>query len=308
MSTHGSRRTLRLLGALVGLMLIGAAVVAIVTRQDAARGLIGNAANAPAWMFVALIGAVAITPILTATNFWILTRRYGTVHPSEMGALIAAAWLLNYLPLWPGMVSRVTYHRVVNRIAVKDSAKVILEAGALSGIAAALLVILLLTVAAPLGWAGWGGAGIGASGAFVCCLLAFVMHRSTRWPHAWRYLAVVSVRTVELGVWALRFALSAAILGEPVSPVAALTVASLVQIALLVPIAPNGLGVREWAVGFAAGVFAMGMTTQTGLGIALLDRGAEVLVAVPLGLIGALWIARRRRALGVNDSADADSS
>lgn len=308
MSTHGSRRTLRLLGAAVGLLLIGAAVVAIVTRQDAARGLIDSAAKAPTWMFVALMGAVAITPLLTAANFWILTRRYGTVCPSEMGALIAAAWLLNYLPLWPGMVSRVTYHRVVNRIAVKDSAKVILEAGALSGIAAALLAILLFTVAAPLGWSGWDGAGIGGGGALFCALLALVMHRSSRRPHAWRYLAVVSVRTVELGVWALRFALGAAILGEPVSPVAALTVASLVQIALLVPIAPNGLGVREWAVGFAAGVFAMGMTTQSGLGIALLDRGAEVLVAVPLGLIGAMWIARRRRKFAVGESADADGA
>jgi len=303
-----SRRTLRVVGAAVGLLLIAAALSAILTRQDATSSLLDHAQRAPAWMFFALIGTVAVTPLLTATNFFLLTRRYGRVTWVEMNALILGAWLLNYLPLWPGMVSRVTYHRVVNRIALKDSAKVIVEAGVLSGISAGILAVLLIAVATPLGLTGWAGIAVGASGAIASAAVAAALFGSERKPHVWRYFAVLSIRSVELGVWALRFALAATIVGGTISPVAALTVAALVQIAVLLPIAPNGLGVREWAVGFAASVFAIGMTTQTGLAAGLLDRGAEVLVAVPLGLAGAMWIARRQRRMGAGRSADADGA
>lgn len=299
-----NRRTIRVVGALVGVLLIVAAMTALASRQDAMRSVLDSVRDAPLWMFAALAGSVAASPLLTAAVFYLLTRRYGSVTKREMGALILTAWLLNYLPLWPGMVSRVAYHRVVNQIPVRSSARVIVEAGVLSAIAAALLAVLLLGVALPFGLSGWSAIAVGASGALVSAVVAGAMLMSAKPIEAWRYLAVVSVRTVELGVWALRYALAAAIVGAEVSPLLALTIAALVQIAVLVPIAPNGLGVREWAVGLSASVFAAGISAETGLAIGLLDRGAEVLVAVPLGLLAAAWLARRRRQLGPSTDPD----
>jgi hypothetical protein len=299
-----NRRTIRVAGALIGVLLIVAAITAVASRQDAMRSVLDSVRDAPLWMFAALAGSVAASPLLTAAVFYLLTRRYGTVTKGEMGALILTAWLLNYLPLWPGMVSRVAYHRVVNQIPVRASARVIVEAGVLSAIAAGLLAVLLLGVALPLGLSGWSAIAVGASGALVSAVVAGALLMSARPPEVWRYLAVIGVRTVELGVWALRYVLAAAIVGAEVSPLMALTIAALVQIAVLVPIAPNGLGVREWAVGLSASVFAAGISAETGLAIGLLDRGAEVLVAVPLGLLAAAWLARRRRQLGASTDPD----
>lgn len=303
-----SRRTLRIMGMVLGVLLLAAAISAIVSRREATRSLFENALQAPLWMFIALLLSVALTPLLTATIFFLLTRRYGKVAWSEMNSLILAAWLLNYLPLWPGMVSRLAYHRAVNRIAVRDSARVIIEAGVLSAVAAGLLALLLLGVARPLGLTGWDAIAIGASGAIGSAAVAACIARSRRRPHAWRYFAVLSIRTVELGVWSLRYMLAFTIVGGEISPAAALTIAALVQIAVLVPIAPNGLGVREWAVGISASVFALGITTEAGLAAGLVDRGAEVMVAVPLGLLAALSLARRRKKLGLADSPDPNSA
>ncbi|MFI4854907.1 MAG: lysylphosphatidylglycerol synthase domain-containing protein [Phycisphaerales bacterium JB065] len=303
-----SQRAVRIRGAFLGLLLLAAAVAAIVSRRSATERVSDAFLNAPTWMFMALALSVAITPLLTAAVFWILTRRYGRVGFGEMGSLILAAWLLNYLPLWPGMFSRVAYHRLVNGIPVRDSARVIVQAGAVSGIAAGLVGVLVLAVALPLGITGWSAATVGVSGGMICAALALVTCRSAKMPHMWRYFGTTAVRTLELSVWALRYALAVRIVGGEVSADGALTIAALVQIAVLLPIAPNGIGVREWAVGIAASGFAIGIAAETGLAAGLLDRGMEVLVAVPLGLMAAGWLARRRKQLGVEISADPNAA
>jgi hypothetical protein len=142
------------------------------------------------------------------------------------------------------------------------------------------------------------------SGAGLSVVIAMLIAHSARRPHAWRYFAVLSIRTIELGVWGLRYAIGATIVGAEISPSGALTIAALVQIAVLAPIAPNGLGVREWAVGISASVFAIGISAEAGLAIGLLDRGMEVLVAVPLGLVAGAWLARKRRQLRLSGDMD----
>lgn len=303
-----SHRTARIVGAFLGLLLLAAAVAAIASRRSAAEQALGALVDAPTWMFFALAFSVAITPLLTATVFWILTRRYGRVGFGEMWSLILTAWLLNYLPLWPGMFSRVAYHRLVNGIPVRDSARVIVQAGVLTGISSALIGVLVLAVALPLGLTGWSAAVVGVSGGLVCAALALLTCRSQKMPLACRYLGATAIRTLELSVWALRYALAVRLVGGEVSADGALTIAALVQIAMLLPIAPNGIGVREWAVGIAAGGFAVGIASETGLAAGLLDRGMEVLIAVPLGLMAAGWLARRRNRLREEGSVDPNAA
>jgi uncharacterized membrane protein YbhN (UPF0104 family) len=305
--SKATRRTVRIAGAIVGLLLLGAAITAIASRGDALREVAGSIRHAPPLAFVALALSILITPFLTAANFYVLTRRYGTVTLTEMNSLILAAWLLNYLPLWPGMMTRVAYHRAVNRIPVKDSARVIVEAGVLSGLAAAVMAAMLLGVAKPLGATGAGAIALGLAGIPIGAVLAIVFARGSGHPHRWRFGAVFALRTLELAVWASRYVASVWIVGGSVSFEGALAMAAIVQIAVLAPLAPNGLGVREWAIGLSASAFAVGVSAETGLAAGLLDRGVEVLIAVPLGFIGAACIARRRRLARTQSAPSADS-
>lgn len=305
-----SKRSVRIVGTIVGVLLFSAAVTAVVSRKEELGAVVDAVRAAPPWAFVLLALTTALTPVMTAANFYILTLRYGRVGPGEMTALILGAWLLNYLPLWPGMVSRVAYHRAVNRIAVTDSALVIIEAGVLSALASVAVAGLMLGVARPLGLTGWDGAAVGGSVALAGLIGACALCRSAAYPHLWRYFAVLSVRTLELGVWATRYALAVFIVGGSLSPAAALTMAALIQLALLAPVTPNGIGVREWAVGLSASVFAVGLSAEVGLAAGVLDRGVEVLVAVPMGLAAAAVLAeKRRRVKGLGSaSADADDA
>jgi len=67
------------------------------------------------------------------------------------------------------------------------------------------------------------------------------------------------------------------------------------QIAMLVPIAGNGLGLREWAIGLTAASLT-GLDPQAGLAADLVNRAVEVLVAVPVGLLSARVVSRRLKA------------
>lgn len=286
------RSRVRLLGAAIGLLLFAGAIAAVIGRGDALAASWQAAKSAPLWLFVALAGSIALGPVLTGLSFFVLTRRFGRVGRREMIALIASSTLLNYLPLWPGTVSRVVYHRAANGIRMRDSTRVAIQASLLSGLSAALLAVLLLTIARPLGVTGVGAVAIGFSGAAGAAILSVTLAGR---DHAWRTPLAVVTRSIELANWAMRYALALKIVGGSIDYENALAMAAVVRVAMLVPISPNGVGVREWAIGLTAVVLADGVTTSLGLTAGLLDRALEVLVVIPLGILCAAWLAQHRR-------------
>ena len=97
-------------------------------------------------------------------------------------------------------------------------------------------------------------------------------------------------------VWVARYAVVFAIIGAPLSTIEAVAIAIVSQIALLIPISGNGLGLREWAIGITAGflpAFAHETATATGLTGDLANRGFEVGVALALGTPALIWLSRR---------------
>ena len=74
------------------------------------------------------------------------------------------------------------------------------------------------------------------------------------------------------------------------------------QAAALVPFLGNGLGLTEWAVGLTAAALpswmagGVGPEQSVGLLAALVNRAAEVAVALPVGLVSAWWLSRRWKA------------
>lgn len=270
-----------------------------------------------------MLAAVALLPLLnwlmTGWVYWLLTRRYGRVGRGEMLGLVGAAWLFNLLPMRPGLLGRVAYHKAVNGIAVRDSAKVLVQVIGCTATVALLLALVCFCISAMWGLGvlsepvlvGFSGflvlfpagvllaAGLGASRA------ERVDGRETgERTAAIRALALAAaIRYLEMIVWAARYWLVFEVIGAPVSfwQLGVIVVSS--QVAGLLPVQ---LGVREWIVGVMTGVVATlgvaavgGPSMTQGLLADLINRAAEVACSVPLGLTAAAWLARRRQAAGL---------
>lgn len=301
----------RVVGYALGVALVGAAVWSVTRRAD----VLGPALDALRAAHPARLALAAMLPILsvalTALTFWILTSRHGRVGLGEMLALINAAWLLNYLPMWPGMFGRLAYHATINRIPVRDSVVATIWANAMALVAAAGLLIVVVAAGVLLKVSEGVMAAVVAAPPVLLGLLALWAFRAPPKPDPqfWRIPAALAVRWVELLTWAARYGVCFALIGTPISFSGALALAAVTGLGTLVPLTGNALGVREWIVGFAAPLLPVGlalqtgMTMQTGLTADLTNRAIEILLAVPLGIVAAAWVARRIRKAGAPQSA-----
>ncbi|MEN0020868.1 MAG: lysylphosphatidylglycerol synthase domain-containing protein [Planctomycetota bacterium] len=289
-------------GLVLGLLLLGGAVWLLASPERDLSDSWSAIRSASPWLITAVLVLPLLNVLATAGTFHALTRRYGRVGFGEMIGLITAARLLNYLPLRPGLVGRVAYHKRVNGIRVTDSARVIVESIVLSIVGLAMLAVAAIAIPTAGLW-------VLAVPVALAVSVAFVGRRLTtgaRWPWlawaaAWRY--------ADMLVWALRYAAVFAVQGEQLEPVHAAGLAVVSQVALLVPIAGNGLGIREWAVGWASAWLgaagaskSVAAVSSAGLLGDVINRSAELVLAVPLGLIAVAWAARRVRKSGTADN------
>lgn len=283
----------------VGLLLLGAAVWAIASQRSSLADACIRARNTP-WYYVA---AMLLLPLLnfsaTTSLFCVLTRRYGRVGWREMGALIGSAWLLNFLPMRPGMVSRLAYHKKVNGIRIQDSVKVLVAASASTGFA----VVTLLSLVLALGADAQVGSLISAAAIPPVALALLALVISGRQGQAWRWPAAAALRYIDVTIWAVRYWLAFTMIGKPVTPVGAAAVTLVGQAAMLAPVQ---IGFREWVIGAAAALLpAEWSPVQTppspgamaavapGLMADVAMRAAELAIAIPLGLASSLWLWHR---------------
>jgi len=271
-------------------LLVAALGVVWSQRADVQAAL--SEVRAPAPLLIA--GAIVLPAanwFLVSVSFWLLSSRYGRVGLGEMLSLVGAAWLLNYIPLRPGFFGRIAYHKRVNRISIRDSTKVLIT-GALQTLSAAC-VLLIGALAfeprdSPLAW-------------FMTILVPmFVIAPASGLVLRSRgTLAAVSgiVRVLDMLAWTARYWVAFRLLGEPISPLSAIIFAGVSQVALMIPLTGNGLGAREWGVGLAArwtpGSVGVHGAMAVGLAADLVNRAAEIIVSVPIGLCCAAAVARR---------------
>ncbi|MCC6659808.1 MAG: hypothetical protein IT437_02865 [Phycisphaerales bacterium] len=288
------RRARAIAGFIVGLALLAAAIWVVAGQGDALRRAAAAARTAPVWMIVPALLLPIVNVLLMAAVFQELMRSHGRVAPAEMTALIGASWLLNFLPLRPGLLGRVAYHKAVNHIPVSGSVRAVvgnIAAGFVALVFGALLVLAGRTQ---------DGEGFGETAYYACIALIVMPVLAARAvPKRRPLLVAVALRFVDLLVWALRYWLIFRIVGSPIDAPAALAVAVVSQAASLVPLVGNGLGLREWAVGLTVAslprVFASGTATGIGLTADLVNRAAEVLTAVPVGLVSIAYLHRLSR-------------
>jgi hypothetical protein len=276
----------RRLGLIVGLGLILAAVIVLLRQQDVLSAALGAIRRPAPGYLILLLAGVAANVVLTGVMFSLLMSRYGRVGLLEMQALIAAATLVNYLPLRPGLPGRIAYHKAVNRILAIRSAKTIVQASMLSLVMVgylAAIILLIRTLDASCFWLWCGVLGpppLMLAGTFVRPLRI--------------WLLAALVRYAEVFVWALRYYAAFKLIGLPIPMTESLVFACVSMIATMVPFVSNGLGLREWAVGLASPLLAVGRLEQ-GITAELLNRAAEMAVVLVLGLTGLAYLAARRR-------------
>jgi hypothetical protein len=267
----------------VGLALLAGAVAAAATQREA-LGEAWARLRDPSWGLIgAMAGATVGNVVLSGLLLSVLMRRFGRVGLMEMQGLVGAATLLNYLPLRPGMFGRVAYHKAVNGIRVRDSVRVMGELIVLSGVvlgamAAAMSAAVVMEMSV---WAALGGL-FGAAG------LGLAWKGSRLWSGA----AIIKI--ADVGLWGVRYWAAFALIGQPVAPAAAVTLACAAVLASSIPLAGNGLGLREWVIGMAAPAM-VGCAMEWGITADLVHRGMELAVVGPIGGAAMAWLWRRRR-------------
>lgn len=278
---EGPRHRVRTaVGFVIGLGLFGAAVWSIALGDHGFAESWAVARAAPWWLVAALVALPVVNWLLVSESFRVLTCRYAPVGRAEMAGLIASAWLLNYLPMKAGMLGRLAYHKHVNGIRYADSARVLGVSVSLTGVSLGFMIgagVLMRLGGSPWVWAGLPALGL---------LIASVVLRG-RGPWFGRVAYAALLRYLDSLVLVARYAVAFALIGVPLSFEDAVLVGIIAQLAFLVPIG-NGLGVREWAVRFA--------TLPVGLLADVVNRAAEIAVALPLGLAGTAWSVREMRA------------
>ncbi|MGP1272274.1 MAG: lysylphosphatidylglycerol synthase domain-containing protein [Phycisphaerales bacterium] len=280
-------------GFVAGLLLIVLAVWVLLQNRESFDESLHAARGAPLWLIALMLVLPVGNAIVVAWSFQVLMNRFGRVPYGDMLALICSAWLLNYLPMRPGLVGRLAYHKAFHGVSLKHSVAVSVALALMTGLAAAHL--LAVWVASTAGVA-VGVAAAGGSTLLVVVLANIAADRSPagRVPRSALRFALV-LRYLDLVIWAARLWVAFAIVGHPISPMVGVLLAGAIQLAYLFPLTGSGLGVAEWAVGLVGAVAVTTLEPADGIAASLVSRSAELAVAVPLGLLGIGCISARRR-------------
>lgn len=279
------RRSRRRILPLLGLALLAAAAWSV-ARNHAALTAAWSAIHSPnPFWSITLPIAVIATVLLTSASLLALTNRAARESRlafREMVALTLASTLGNMVPMQPGLAGRVAYQHQVHGMPVAVSVLVTVQSTLLTIVAVAWLGLALLLVrAGSLSW-------IAAPASLALLLPALLdpARRASALPQAF----VARFGEVLLG--AVRTTAAFALVGEPIDPFAALTLACASNAANCVPMIGGGLGIREWITGLLAPAVA-GIATPHALAAELVNRAVELLVVVPGGLASSAPLARR---------------
>jgi len=278
------KRALRVAGFAFGLACFGGAIwVAVREREEFAQAL-EALRDPPMPAVVAVLASVAVGAFLSAVLFHILMRRFGSVPFWEMQALILASTLANYLPLKPGLVGRVAYHRLRHGIKATDSVRTVVEAVGLSGSVSAMFL---------LGLAGCRALGINGDWSL---LAPSVLGAAAFHPRLRTLAQALFVRQIERALWTLRYWAVFRLVGAPIDLEVAVVLGSASVIATLVPFVSNGLGIREWVIGLLAPwVSHQELNFSQAIVGELVHRVMEIAVMLPLGLVSLAVLVRHNR-------------
>jgi uncharacterized membrane protein YbhN (UPF0104 family) len=288
------RPMIRRVGFWVGVALLCAAAVYVIADPSALREFAGRIRHAPAWAAALVVFGPLLNWIFVSQCLWALNRRHGQIERREMLALVGSAWLLNHLPMRPGLVGRIGYHAKVNNIRVRDSVEASVWSMVHAGIANAIGLGLAMLVSPQIG--------IGQLTLILStpigALIVLSVLAETKSDQLGLLMRGLLWRYADLLVWMLRYAAAFAMLGVEITPVQIALITAVSQIAQIIPITGGGLGFREWGVGLAATMTAgaASITMRVAVGADVINRIAETIIVIPLGLVCTGIVTRRFKA------------
>lgn len=289
--------TARFIGFSIAIALLGACTYALARDYHNFSAALRQVRAAPPLALAGLLLLPAINWILTSCIFRaLLAPRPGETHTppgaAEMLDLVGAAWLANYTPFRAGLVGRVLYHKVVNNITFARILHSVIMAMVVGVATVTLLILLIRLLPENATWAV-------ALPPFLIAACAPLLSRARS---SWGMLAIAAaIRYVDVLVWTARYALCFSLVGAPLNLQQAAAFAAISQAAMLVPFAGNGLGVREFAIGFLAaslppaflGSNIANPPPTLALTADVLNRAGELAAAIPIGLICGVRVSRR---------------
>lgn len=265
---------------------------------DAWTRVRGIASSISAVQVVALLCLPLLSLGFTTACFWHLMRPHGKVGFGEMGSLIAASWVLNLLPLKPGLVGRVVYHARINQIPATTSVRVLLEASGCGIVGVLLLSGLLIRSKIGLLWFD-----SAMALAWLSCLSLGIWGWIRPAAYIPRLAGATLFRALDAFTWVLRYGVLFSVMGMQVPIESAAVIAAGAQAASYVPLVGNGLGVREWVVALLwkrIGPASELTPIAAGLSADLVNRILELIVLGPVGALAVWLVARRMRTAGAN--------
>lgn len=270
-------------------LLVGAGYF-VYTATDGLEGVWDSVRTAPWWMIALIILGPMGNHISVALCLQALQSRHGKVGIIEMYVLVGSAWLFNYMPMRPGLIGRIGYHKSINNIRLRDSLESSVWSGILAGIANGLMLpIAFLMMMVPQGWS--------LLLPFVPVVVAILLSMVLAGRRKKLIILALAYRQLDVIVWLGRYWLAFEVLGLDVSIGDIAVISAVSQLASLMPLTGSGIGFREWAVGLmaSAGGHAMG----TAMAGDLINRAAETFVVVPVGLVCTALVARHWK--GIRD-------
>lgn len=290
---------------------VGCALVAWCAARafrDGADGL-DKLRQAPPELVATLLGATLVSTICSGLTFQALGRPIRKFRFLEMQAVNLMASLFNYAPVRLGLVLRLAFHWRVDGIPLTASAAWIVAVAVVTfGTLASALVAGLVQLRASGGEAAldvvWfatylGCILAGATGTILLCR-APVFRRFLRGGErvltdTRAFSSGLALRTVDLSMWGVRMWAAAKIVGLSLNPAQAVLLAA---VAILGAGNPLGrIGWREALVAVVAPYVATGGGDADAMfaQLALLESAGEAALALPLGVLGAIWCAVRLR-------------
>lgn len=293
---RSSKRSVkRRVGFVLGLLLLCAAAIYLITDPSALREFADHIRHAPLWATLLVLLGPILNLLFVSQCLWALNRRHGQIERLEMLMLVGSAWLLNHLPMRPGLVGRIGYHAKVNKIRVRDSVEASIWSAIHAAIANAIGLGLALLMSPTIGM---GQFTLLLASPLVLLLILTVL-AETKSDQLGLLMRALIWRYADLLVWMLRYAAAFAMLGVHITPVQIALITAVSQIAQIIPITGGGLGFREWGVGLTATMTPgiQGIAMRTAVGADVINRIAETIIVIPVGLVCTAMVARRFKAV-----------
>ncbi len=279
----------RVAGSALGVVLVILAIWLVASHAGQLSSAWASLRDPDPKTLLVFVGSIlASIPVTAAVQQLMLYRMSGArVNLWEMSGLISVATLLNMLPLWPGAIGRIGYHRVVHgvhpvRAGMAIVASRLLACGAGAALLAGAWIIADDGIRVLI--AGW-----------VVSWVALLM--LSCWPRLRLASLAAALVWLDMLITTARYMAAFRLLGTTLSAETAAAVAGVSVVASSIPFLGSGPGLREWTVGWMASrLDYLPDALVIGVMADLLVRAATLILLLPIGSISLRWLGRNLRA------------